>query len=180
MSRAVLTTEDPIVPYRQAFIQAAKSGDVDRLVSFAADDIVCMSPNDTTVYGKDEYRSWWEEYFQYFRLVAFTESERHVSINGDFATEYSGYMIAVVPHAGGRMRDPMTGHKEETMKTLLGSNSRKTEHAKIANGVVLEAELPGHEEVARLAYELYERCGCPQGRDLEFWLEAEKQLMNHG
>jgi ketosteroid isomerase-like protein len=105
MSRAVLTTEDPIVPYRLAFIQAAKSGDVDRLVSFAADDIVCMSPNDTTVYGKDEYRSWWEEYFEYFRLVAFSESERHVSINGDFATEVSGYMIAVVPHAGGRLRD---------------------------------------------------------------------------
>lgn len=31
-----------------------------------------------------------------------------------------------------------------------------------------------HEEIARLAYELYERGGRAEGRDRENWLEAEK------
>jgi ketosteroid isomerase-like protein len=106
MSTQVKLQEDPIQPYRQAFLNAAKAGDVEGLVSLAADDIVCMSPNDTTVYGKDEYRAWWEEYFQYFKLVVFTEPERSVVINGDFATEHSTYMLAVAPANGGnRIRD---------------------------------------------------------------------------
>src|SRR5215510_14850295 len=98
--------EDSIFEYRQAFFRATQAGDVKTLVSFAADDVVSMSPNDCTVYGKAEYQSWWEEYFQYFRLVAFSESERSIVINGDFAVEHSGYMIAVAPLSGGtRIRD---------------------------------------------------------------------------
>lgn len=33
-----------------------------------------------------------------------------------------------------------------------------------------------HEAIARRAYELYLSSGSPAGRDVEFWLEAEKQL----
>ena len=32
------------------------------------------------------------------------------------------------------------------------------------------------EEIALRAQEIYEKSGCPGGRDLEFWLEAERQL----
>lgn len=106
MSTQVISKEDPILAYRQKFITAAKAGDIETLVSLAADDIVVMSPNDTTVYGKAEYKAWWEEYFQYFRFMAFSEPERDVIVNGDFATECSGYTIAIVPAAGGsRIRD---------------------------------------------------------------------------
>jgi ketosteroid isomerase-like protein len=107
MSTQVSPQDDPIYALRQAFLKAAKAGDVDGLVALAADDIVCMSPNDTTLYGKAEYRAWWEEYFQYFRITAFNEPERSVVVNGDHATEHSAYMIAVVPTDGGqsRMRD---------------------------------------------------------------------------
>ena len=106
MSTQVSTKDDPISPYRQAFIKAAKAGDVDALVSLVSDDVVSMSPNDTTVYGISEYRAWWEEYFQYFRFTAFNWPERDVVVNGDFATEHSTYMLAIVPASGGgRMRD---------------------------------------------------------------------------
>jgi ketosteroid isomerase-like protein len=65
-----------------------------------------MSPNDCTVYGKAEFQAWWEEYFQYFRLVAFNVQERSVTINGDFAIEHSAYMIAVASASDGtRIRD---------------------------------------------------------------------------
>jgi len=33
------------------------------------------------------------------------------------------------------------------------------------------------EEIARAAYELYEKSGCAAGRDEENWLEAEKKIL---
>ncbi len=36
--------------------------------------------------------------------------------------------------------------------------------------------IPSQEEIARLAYELFEKRGRSGGSDLEDWLEAERQL----
>ena len=35
---------------------------------------------------------------------------------------------------------------------------------------------PSRDEVARKAYEIYLKEGCPQGRDVQHWLEAETQM----
>ena len=35
---------------------------------------------------------------------------------------------------------------------------------------------PSHDKVARKAYEIYLKEGCPQGRDVQHWLDAETQL----
>jgi hypothetical protein len=35
---------------------------------------------------------------------------------------------------------------------------------------------PTHDEIAARAYELYEKSGFRGGRDVEFWVEAERQL----
>ena len=32
--------------------------------------------------------------------------------------------------------------------------------------------------VSRVAYQLWEKAGCPAGRDLEFWLAAEAEVRN--
>jgi ketosteroid isomerase-like protein len=106
MSTLVSNNRDPIFALHQSFIGASKGRDIETLVSLAADDAVIMPPNDTTIYGRNEWRAWWEEYYQYFQIVAFSESEREVAVNGDFAIERSGYMLAVVPASGGnRIRD---------------------------------------------------------------------------
>lgn len=34
-----------------------------------------------------------------------------------------------------------------------------------------------HNEISCLAFELWEKAGSPEGRDLEFWLAAETQLL---
>ena len=39
-----------------------------------------------------------------------------------------------------------------------------------------DAPAPTHEQIALRAHELYLRSGCQPGRELEFWLEAERQL----
>jgi ketosteroid isomerase-like protein len=106
MSTKSSSSQDPIADLRRTFNEAALSGDVDTLGAFATDDTVLMSPNDTTVYGKTEWKAWWEEYYQYFRVVALTEPDRSVTVIGDIATEVSGYMLAIVPVNGGtRIRD---------------------------------------------------------------------------
>ena len=98
--------QDPIFALRQAFHSAARGGEIDTLVSMADDDVVIMPPNDTTIYGRDEWRAWWEEYYQYFQITAISETEREVTINADCAVERSGYMAAVAPVSGGsRIRD---------------------------------------------------------------------------
>jgi hypothetical protein len=35
---------------------------------------------------------------------------------------------------------------------------------------------PARDEIALRARELYEKSGCRSGRDIEFWLDAERQL----
>ena len=35
---------------------------------------------------------------------------------------------------------------------------------------------PSHDEVAGKAYEIYRKEGCPQGRDVQHWLEAEIEV----
>jgi len=36
---------------------------------------------------------------------------------------------------------------------------------------------PTHEAIAKRAYELYEESGSPSGREVEFWLKAERELI---
>ena len=39
-----------------------------------------------------------------------------------------------------------------------------------------EATIINHDEIAQLAYQHWERDGRPNGRNREYWLEAEQQL----
>ena len=38
-------------------------------------------------------------------------------------------------------------------------------------------DIPTHEEIAQRAFALYEQRGTADGRDLDDWLEAERQLL---
>ncbi len=42
----------------------------------------------------------------------------------------------------------------------------------------IQQQKPSHDDVARLAYELWEKNGKPSDRDVEFWLEAEQLLLS--
>lgn len=35
---------------------------------------------------------------------------------------------------------------------------------------------PSHDEIAQMAQQLWQQRGCPNGRDTEIWLEAERKL----
>lgn len=41
----------------------------------------------------------------------------------------------------------------------------------------LDLQTANHAEISRLAFISWEKDGCPMGHDLEYWLQAESQMM---
>ena len=66
------------------------------------------------------------------------------------------------------MSDTTTGIPRKRTTTTRSSRSTRS-----ASAVAAE---PTHDEIAARARQLFEASGHPGGRDLEFWLEAERQL----
>jgi len=66
-----------------------------------ADDAILMPPNDTTVFGKDEIRSWWEDYFEFFRITSSVETEREVTVAGDQAYDRASVSVTIIPKERG-------------------------------------------------------------------------------
>ena len=97
---------DPIREAHQSFIQGCKNGDVDALVSLLGEECVWMPNNETSLYGRDEAREWFEEYYEDFRITALSETERDLTLAGEWAFERWAYSVAIVPVKGGeRIRD---------------------------------------------------------------------------
>jgi hypothetical protein len=53
---------------------------------------------------------------------------------------------------------------------------RTTVAAKVSHAAAVAAPRPTHEDVARRAYEIYEREGRPEGREMAHWAQAESDL----
>jgi len=67
--------------------------------------------------------------------------------------------------------------KEETMKTMTdGHAGPRVHHHREPARTIMTMLDPPREAIALRAYQLFMDCGCPWGRDVEFWLEAERQL----
>lgn len=70
--------------------------------------------------------------------------------------------------------------KATTARTAKPKTATKARAAATSNSAtaVLDApRMPSHDEIAVRAHLLYERSGFTHGRDAEFWIEAEKQLI---
>jgi ketosteroid isomerase-like protein len=85
----------------QKVLNASLSGDVDLIVSMYTDDAVVLPPNDTTLFGKDEIRSWWQDYFVFFRVTSSVENEREITVVGDQAYERGLFSATIVPKEQG-------------------------------------------------------------------------------
>src|SRR5262245_23020949 len=86
--------------------KASLSGDVESITSMFSDDAVFMPPNDVTLYGRDEIGSWWKEYFQFFKIETYVETERETTVAGDQLFDRSAFSTTIVPNErGARIRD---------------------------------------------------------------------------
>ena len=88
------------IPHDQ-ILKASLSGDLDTMVSLYADDAILMPPNDTTVFGKNEIRSWWEEYFTFFRVTSSVQTEHETTFAGDQVFERVAVFVTIVPKQHG-------------------------------------------------------------------------------
>ena len=67
--------------------------------------------------------------------------------------------------------------KSKSQKTTAPAPAVKTPAAKAptTTSTIPPREITS-ESIASRAYSLWEQQGCPQGRDLELWLQAENQI----
>jgi ketosteroid isomerase-like protein len=97
---------DPVMEGRHRLTDAVVSGDVETIGSLYCEDAVLMAPNEPTLYGRTEVKEFWQEYFEHFRVVSLTETEREVKIIDGWAVERTAYTVVIVPIKGGpRIRD---------------------------------------------------------------------------
>ena len=93
------------IPSREV-LQAPLSGDLNGLISLFADDAVVMPPNDSPLFGKDEIRSWWEEYFQFFKIESSVETDGELTVAGNQAFDRASFTVTIVSRISGtRIRD---------------------------------------------------------------------------
>ncbi len=85
--------------------------------------------------------------------------------------------------SSGSSTSSSTGTRQSTSKsspTKSGSGTRKKaviENGETGVGAFLEGgEKPKPEAVQMRAWEIWREEGCPEGRQLEHWLRAEKEL----
>jgi hypothetical protein len=77
------------------------------------------------------------------------------------------------------MRNPAPGSSSPSSNNGRTSKDTAPRRAESESSRPLAAR-PTYEEVARRAYEIYEREGCLPGRDFENWLKAEAELTGSG
>ena len=100
-----MSSTPPEIPSKQV-LQSSLSGDLNKLVSLFAENAVVMPPNDTTLFGKDEIQTWWEDYFRHFRIASSVEIEREVTVGEHQLFERGSASVVIVPRARGpRIRD---------------------------------------------------------------------------
>ena len=99
-------SDRPSVDPHQQVLKASLAGDVNLIVEMFAEDAVIMPPNDTTLYGKDEIRSWWEDYFSFFRVASIVQTEREITVEGNQAFERESFSATIIPkESGARILD---------------------------------------------------------------------------
>ena len=100
------TTDGPIVSLHEEVLKASLSHDINLILNVFTDDAILMPPNDTTVFGKDEIRSWWEDYFSFFRITSVKETERQMTVVGNQAFDRQAFSVTIVPkERGARILD---------------------------------------------------------------------------
>jgi len=93
--------EAPVEKPHQQILTASLAGDVNIIVSMFAEDAIFLPPNDTTVYGTDEIRWWWEDYFEFFRITSSVETERQVTVAGNQAFDRASMSVTIIPKERG-------------------------------------------------------------------------------
>ena len=84
---------------------AANAADLDKLVSFCADDMIRIFPNAPALIGKEAYRSRFQEIFEQFILQEEDKVE-NIMVSGDLAVAHVIFSAIIKPKTGGESTQP--------------------------------------------------------------------------
>lgn len=100
------TDEQAIRDLEKEWSQAAAAKDVDRLVSFYADDALVSDPNHVTMNGKDAIRTGLTQFFATPGVSLSSQTVKVVVVrNGDLAYTHGTYMVLMNNPKGGPLTD---------------------------------------------------------------------------
>jgi ketosteroid isomerase-like protein len=103
--KAFLTDIKVIRTWMDNYMEAVKTADIERILSFQSNDICFLPPNQPMFSGKENLRKWFVDYFNYF-----SPSERLDLLDfvtfGDFAYLIGKFTIKVkIKHSGEEISD---------------------------------------------------------------------------
>jgi uncharacterized protein (TIGR02246 family) len=89
-----------IAAVRQAWLDALRAGDAERLATMVTDDVVVVHGNGRVVRGRDELKADFQKGFEAFSIQQ-DVSSTEVVIRGRWAFEISEVESTLTPHCGG-------------------------------------------------------------------------------
>jgi uncharacterized protein (TIGR02246 family) len=84
-----------------AFHQALRSNDLERFMSYVADDVIFMPPGEPPVRGGDAMRQWTTRFFSQYRTSKLILADREVFVGGRWAVEVGTFEWGLQPATGG-------------------------------------------------------------------------------
>ncbi len=94
-------TDESLIASHERLMSALRKNDGPAIVAQYTDDVVFMPPNDQSIYGKEEVTEWFKEYISNFSIKGLVETDRHVTMLGDWALVRWTYQVAIHPKGGG-------------------------------------------------------------------------------
>lgn len=84
-----------------AFHETLRTNDLDRFMSYVADDVIFMPAGEAPVHGKSAMRTWMAAFLSQFRTSTLTLAHKEAFIGDGWAVEVGTYEWGLVPAAGG-------------------------------------------------------------------------------
>jgi uncharacterized protein (TIGR02246 family) len=79
----------------EAWSKAALARDLDKTVSFYADDAIVLPPNESTVTGKENIRNLWKGFFDSLTSISWNTTRVEVAKSGDMAATTGTYELTM-------------------------------------------------------------------------------------
>ena len=84
-----------------AFHEALRGNDLEKFMSYVADDVFFMPAGEPPVRGKEAMRKWMTAFLSQYRTTSLTFADREVRVADGWAVELGTYEWALAPAAGG-------------------------------------------------------------------------------
>jgi uncharacterized protein (TIGR02246 family) len=98
------TVPSSIAAVRQAWLDAVRAGDAERLAAMVTDDVVVVHGNGRCVHGRDELKTDFQKGLEAFSIEQ-NVSSAEVVVRGRWAFEISEVETRLTPHLGGESKN---------------------------------------------------------------------------